>query len=532
MEKRKYSYLMPIWFSLVLITGVLTGIFITHRNGNLLLQGSSAGKLNEVIRYVEQNYVDTISRMALEEKSITGMLQKLDPHSGYIPASEFAQVNDPLLGSFEGIGVQFRIENDTITVITPIAGGPSEKVGIKAGDRIVRIDGEPVSGKKLTNNDVMRKLKGPKGTEVEVMIFRRGEPDLLSFTIIRDVIPTYSLDIAYMVSPGIGYIRLNNFSATTTEEFHEALGNLLSSGMEKLIVDLQGNTGGYLEAAVDVANEFLKKDQLIVYTEGMHHPKEVYTADGKGLFKTGEVVILIDEWSASAAEILAGAIQDNDRGTIVGRRSFGKGLVQGQLHFKDGSAVRLTVAKYFTPTGRCIQRPYDQGNDEYNTEYYHRVMNGELEHSDSIRIADSLKFMTPGGKVVYGGGGIIPDVFVPLERNDQFKYYSSLLNKGLIYKYAFDYTDRHRKELEKLTTYEEFDRSFQVSGEMFEEMIRFAETKGAPRDQDDHTLSDARVKTMIKAYIGRNILDNEAFFPFVNSIDPVFLKGIEVIGKK
>ncbi|MFH1160234.1 MAG: S41 family peptidase, partial [bacterium] len=353
---------MPIILALVLSVGIILGLVVGNFTGKIFPSLSKeANKVEEVISYIEKNYVDTISQNVLVEKSVTGLLQKLDPHSLYIPASEFHAMTDPLLGSFEGIGVQFRMESDTITVINPVPGGPSEQVGIKAGDRIVKVNDEVVTGKKLTSLDVMRRLKGPKGTTVDVTVFRRGASGLIDFTITRDVIPTYSLDIAYIVSPGIGYIRLNNFSATTYEEFHQALGELIGNGMTRLIIDLQGNTGGYLQAAVDVANEFLEKGALIVYTEGVNHPKEMYYANGDGLFKSGEVLVLIDEWSASAAEILAGAIQDNDRGQVVGRRSFGKGLVQEQLNFRDGSAVRLTVARYYTPTGRCIQKPYGNG---------------------------------------------------------------------------------------------------------------------------------------------------------------------------
>lgn len=531
-EKVRSSSYLPLILSLVLSGGILLGIVISYFTGGF--GNSLAGnqdKVGNVIEYIEGNYVDTISLSTLEEKSVTGLLEKLDPHSMYIPASEFHAVTDPLLGSFEGIGVSFRMEGDTITVINPIAGGPSEQVGVKAGDRIVKVNSEDVAGKKLSTTDVMRLLKGPTGTTVDISVYRRGTPSLIEFTIIRDVIPTYSLDIAYIVSPGIGYIRLNNFSATTSDEFHLALSELMEAGMNKLIIDLQGNTGGYLQAAVNVSNELLEKGDLIVYTEGVNHPKEMFYANGYGVFKTGEVVVLIDEWSASAAEIVAGAIQDNDRGAIIGRRSFGKGLVQEQLNLRDGSAVRLTVAKYYTPTGRCIQKPYENGGNkgDYYADYFHRVENGELENADSIKIADSLRFTTPGGKVVYGGGGIVPDVFVPVERNEELTYYTLLINKGLLYRFAFDYTDQHRKELGMYKNHEDFHKQFLVTDEMYRDLIKFADSQGVKRDGEDLQASDSRAKVMMKAYIGRNILDNEGFFPLLNSIDPIFLKSVETL---
>lgn len=524
---------MPLFLSVVLAGGIILGLILARYAG---FQNHSNNvnhqKVNTLIEYVNNNYVESISEEELMEKSIEGLMEKLDPHSMYISADEFHAMVDPLLGSFEGIGVSFRMEKDTITVISPIPGGPSEQVGIQAGDRIVKVDGEDVASKNMDTREVMRRLKGPKGTTVDVTVYRRGHQELIDFTIIRDVIPTYSLDIAYMINDSIGYIRLNNFSATTAEEFHNALEELRESGMKGLILDLQGNTGGYLQAAVNVANELLRKGELIVYTEGEHHDKEMFYANGYGLFQEGKVVILMDEWSASASEIVAGAVQDNDRGQIVGRRSFGKGLVQEQLSFKDGSAVRLTVARYYTPTGRCIQKPYEIDDDDYHTDYFHRIMNGELEHADSIQVADSLKYTTPGGKTVYGGGGIIPDVFVPIQRDSTLRFYNQLINKGILYRYAFDFTDEHRSQLQDYTSFDNFNQNFTVTDAMMEEMIRFAQEQGIQPMQGDLKRSDQRTRTMIKAYIGRNILDNDGFFPLLNGIDPVFLKGAEVIQQR
>lgn len=530
MEKKNNPYL-PIWFALVLAGGIVLGLFLGNRSGLFNLLPSGKDKLKEVITYVEDNYVDTLGRKVIEEKAINGLLEKLDPHSVYISAEEFNDANDPLLGSFEGIGVQFRLENDTVTVITPVAGGPSEKLGIRAGDRIVKVDGKNIAGIKITTNDVMRKLKGPKGTKVNISVFRRGAAGLLDFTITRDVIPTYSLDISYMAEPGIGYIRLNNFSATTHEEVHNAIEILQQDGMKKLILDLRGNGGGYLKAAIDVADEFLSRGKLVVYTEGMHHKREVANATTDGLFEEGDLVVLVDEGTASAAEIVAGAIQDHDRGVIAGRRSFGKGLVQEQLDFKDGSALRLTVARYYTPTGRCIQKSYKDGLEMYNSDYYHRFMNGELEHPDSIKFPDSLKYKTPKGRIVYGGGGIMPDIFIPLEKDSLLSYYNLCMNKGLVYQFAFDYTDQHRPQMMRFKQAGQFEKGFVVTDAIFGEFVQYADKKGIRHTGKDLTKSDRYIRTMLKAYIGRNLFDNKGFYPVLNTIDPGFLKAVEILNQ-
>jgi len=532
MNRNKLTIYFPLIFSLVLIIGILIGVQLKGVNRNFFrIFNTRQEKFQEVLNYVERNYVDTVNEALLKEKAISGMLQSLDPHSVYITASEFHEVTDPLLGSFEGIGVQFRLDNDSITVIIPVPGGPSEKVGIKAGDRIVKVDGVNMTGKKLANNDVMRKLKGPRGTKVRVSIYRRGFPGLTDYTITRDFIPTYSLDISYMPVAGIGYIKLNNFSATTHEEISKALKALNANGLKKLILDLRDNGGGYLQAAIDVADEFLPEKKLIVYTRGLHHPKEIFNATSGGLFETGDLVILIDEFSASASEIVAGAIQDNDRGTIIGRRSFGKGLVQEQLNFRDGSAVRLTVARYYTPTGRCIQRPYKNGSEEYNLEYYHRFQNGELETPDSIHFADSLKYKTPKGKIVYGGGGIMPDVYIPVEKDSSLVFYNTFANKGLIYQFAFDYTDKNRKDLNRNKSFTEFDHNFQVTPSLYNDLLKYGEQHGVKRTGKNPEASDEKIKVLLKAYIGRNILDNEGFYPFLNSIDPAFIKAMYFLKK-
>ncbi|MEI6681043.1 MAG: S41 family peptidase [Bacteroidota bacterium] len=528
--KKNNAYL-PILFALVLSAGIILGIFLGNRAGSLNPFHSNRDKLKEVITYIHDNYVDTMSRKVIEEKAINGLLEKLDPHSVYISADDFHMANDPLLGSFDGIGVQFRIENDTVTVVNPVSGGPSEKLGIRAGDRIVKVDGKKIAGIKISTNDVMRKLKGPKGTKVTVSIFRRGTGGLVDFTITRDVIPTYSVDVTYMARPGIGYIRLSNFSKSTHEEVHKALETLIKAGMKKLILDLRGNGGGYLQAAIDVADEFLGKGQLIVYTQGSHHEREVANATADGLFEKGDLVIMVDEGTASAAEIVSGAIQDHDRGTILGRRTFGKGLVQEQLDFKDGSALRLTVSRYYTPTGRCIQKSYKDGLEVYNSDYYHRFMSGELEHADSIKFPDSLKFKTPKGKTVYGGGGIMPDIYIPIEKDSTLAYYNLCINKGLVYQFAFDYTDRTRAQLLHFKTGEQFERGFTVTGPIYDEFVNYAEKKGVKRKGNNLQKADLYVKTMLKAYIGRNLLDNPGFYPILNSIDPAYNRAIQELSK-
>ena len=532
MEGKRFNPYLPLLYASLVAGGFILGMLLNRYSGGILAdpRGGSV-KVDEVIRYIDDNYVDTVKRSALEEKAIIGMLEQLDPHSVYIPAREFHAANDPLLGSFEGIGVQFRIEDDTVTVINPVSGGPSERVGIRAGDRIVKVNDTLVAGVKITNSDVMRKLKGPKGTEVKVSVFRRGTTGLIDFAIIRDVIPTYSLDVSYMVDATTGYIRLNNFSATTSEEFNNALHDLVKGGMKKLILDLQGNGGGYLQAAVDVADQLLPHGSLIVYTQGEHHQREEFYATEYGLFRNGQVVVLMDEYSASAAEIVAGAIQDNDRGTIIGRRSFGKGLVQEQIAFKDGSALRLTVARYYTPTGRCIQKPYENGEGDYY-EYYHRALNSDESVPDSVKFADSLKYRTPAGKIVYGGGGIYPDILVPLERNEKLAYYTDMINKGIVYRFAFDYTDRNRSQLNSFTTFAGFDQGFTVTPGMMQELFSYAEKNGVKRNPGDQSLSDRYIGIMLKAYVGRNVLDNPGFYPYLNRVDPAFLKATAFLGAK
>ncbi len=534
-HKSNYRIYLPIAFSLVLVVGILLGALLNVNNQQvikkLLPTGiQNGGKVDNIIQQIDNNYVDSVNTTNLETDAIKGMLKDLDPHSAYITAAEFHEINDPLMGSFEGIGIQFRIENDTIMVINTIPGGPSEKVGLMAGDRIVTINDTLAAGVKITNTKAIHKLKGPKGTKVKVSIFRRGLPKLIDFTITRDVIPTYSIDVAYMVNSDLGYIKINKFSATTFREFKKAINKLKKQGMQRLIMDLRNNPGGFLKAAINVADEFLSDGQLIVYTQGLHRPRRYAFATGRGELKHTDVAILINEGSASASEIVTGALQDNDVGVVIGRRSFGKGLVQEQIPFADGSALRLTVARYYTPTGRCIQKPYKKDDfKDYYEEAYKRYVDGELQNPDSIHFNDSLKYVTKGGKVVYGGGGIMPDIYVPLLSDTVHTFYNIMVNKGLVYQFAFDYTDNHRKALQKFRDFRSFDKSFKITDKMYRDLVAYAKEKGIKQSGRKIALSKDKIKILFKAYVGRNLLNGQGFYPIYHKIDTVFKRAVKVM---
>ena len=535
-RNQRYSIYLPIAFAIVLIAGIVIGTYLNRSQPiqNILLPAghSSSSKVQNIIDYIVTDYVDTVDVTEMETDAIRGMLDDLDPHSSYISVEDFNAVNDPLMGSFEGIGIAFRIEKDTITVINTIPGGPSEKVGLMAGDRIVMIDDTLVAGIGITNNQAMRKLKGKKGTKVKVENYRRGVPKLIDFTITRDVIPTYSLDVAFMVTDDIGYVKLNKFAATTFEEFDDAVQQLKEEGMTKLILDLRGNAGGFLKAAIDIADEFLADGKLIVYTQGKNRPRSYAFATEEGELTDNQVVILIDEGTASASEIVSGAIQDNDRGLIIGRRSFGKGLVQEQLNLSDGSALRLTVARYYTPTGRCIQKPYTREDfEEYHEESMLRIMNGEAFSKDSIHFADSLKYVTPGGKVVYGGGGIMPDIFVPLTTDSIHTYYNQLANKGLIFQYAFEYTDAHRQELSRFKDFETFNDQFVMTNKAFNDLVAYAKDKGIEEKPEVIAVSKDKIGVLFKSFIGRNILEEKGFYPIFLQIDTTFKRAVYELEK-
>ena len=538
METRsRFTLYFPIILAVVLVLGIWLGSklsFVSSDKAENLLftRPADHDKVNDLMNYIQQDYVDSISRQDMTDHAIEGILDKLDPHSQYIPASDFTEVTDELNSNFEGIGIQFRIEKDTIMVIQTIPGGPSEKAGLRAGDRIVKINDSTFVGKDVTNKIAVSHLKGKRGSEVKVSIFRRGLANLIDFTLVRDVIPTYSIDISYMVDDTIGYIKLSRFAENTYKELLSALTRLKEEGMTRLILDLRGNFGGFLDAAINISDEFLPDKELIVYTEGHNRPNRYAYATAKGSFEKNDLVILIDETSASASEIVAGAIQDNDRGLIIGRRSFGKGLVQEQLSFPDGSAVRLTVARYHTPTGRNIQRPYKNGTKEYYEELYERFTSGEMENPDSIAFADTIKYYTRAGKVVYGGGGIMPDIYVALKADDKDKLYNRFIHQNLIFQYAFDYTDRERASLGHFKTVADFRDNFQVDERLFKGLLESAKSQGITYTEAELRDSEHKIKTLLKAYIGRNLLDDAAFYPIYHDVDKIFQTALDTIRKE
>lgn len=534
MEKKLKVY-VPILLSIALIIGFALGVGIspTGQNQQLIpIKRNNFNLLSEIVNYIDKEYVDTVQKQELIDKTVSYLLQELDPHSYYISAEEIASMNEPLEGNFEGIGIQFNIRKDTVVVVTPLSGGPSEKVGVKAGDRIIKVDSLNIAGIGIKNSDVLKKLKGRKGTKVNIEVQRKKQSDLLSFDIIRDKIPIHSVDVAYMVDSNIGYIKVSRFAKTTYEEFMEAGKELLQKGMNTLVIDLRGNGGGFLKAAVGIADEFLGDGKTIVFTEGRSRPKEVYYSSSNGLFQETNVVVLIDGSSASASEILAGAIQDNDRGTIIGRRSFGKGLVQEQASWPDGSATRLTTARYYTPTGRSIQKPYENGSKEYHSEYYSRFRSGELVSADSIDFPDSLIYHTESGKIVYGGGGIMPDYFIPIDTSSAHSFFNQLIYKGLIYEYAFEYSDSNRDKIKgKYPDHVSFSNSFHVNDKMLKEVVGLATKNGLKPSEKEIQDSRDKINRRIIAYIARNLWSNEGFYPIWNNGDHLFKKAIEITKK-
>lgn len=548
-KKERLIIFLPVIISLTLVVGILVGNWITGiRVRNIVTDevnkqkfsirpGSHGGgfslspkgnKISSAMQYITNEYVDTVTLSGLSEEIMPSLVESLDPHSMYIPASDFQRFSEPLVGNFSGIGVSFNMTDDTVAIINTIPNGPSEMVGVMAGDRIILVDDSLVAGVSMPSDDIVKQLKGPKNTVVKVSIYRRAEPELIDFEITRDDIPIYSVDVAYMVDDKTGYIKISQFAQTTYREFMKGVEKLKSQGVEKLIVDLRRNGGGIMEAATMIADQFLEEGQLIVYTEGRSRPRENDYASSRGVLKQDKVVILMDESSASASEILAGAIQDNDRGLVIGRRSFGKGLVQEEMRFNDGSALRLTVARYYTPTGRSIQRPYENGKEDYYHDFADRYSRGELEHQDSIKFDDSKKFITPGGKVVYGGGGIMPDVFVPVDTSGASIYYNKVRSLGLMYRFAFYYTDLNRVDLEGLGTAEEIE-SFLGDRDILPQFISYAKTKGLDPDYDDIKTSELILNKTIAAYVARNLIDNEGFYPIISEIDHTLQVAIDTI---
>lgn len=526
-QNSKYQVRLPLVLCLGLAAGVFIGASLNTKKTSSDV-GQDIQKFREVLTQIKDEYVDTVNTSALVDDAIQVMLNKLDPHSSYINAADRVAANEDLRGNFDGIGVEFNIFNDTVVVVSPLSGGPSEALGIQSGDKIIKVDGKNLSGVKVTSPDVMKALKGPKGTEVKVSIMRGSKE--IEFKIVRDKIPQYSVDVAYMIDPQTGYIKVNRFSATTYEEFHESLKKLQAKGMKRLVLDLQGNPGGYMNMAIDMADEFLGDDRIIVSQKGK---EKKYNAEARstkrGDFEQGDLIVLVNEGSASASEILAGALQDNDRALVVGRRSFGKGLVQSPFDLSDGSELRLTISRYYTPSGRSIQKPYEDG-DEYALDIISRYNHGEFFHADSIKFNDSLKFITANGRTVYGGGGIMPDYFVPLDTTLNSHYLNELFTSTAIQEYTFNYAEVHRAALEK-EGFEKYATSFTVTDGMIEELVKVGLRNKVKPDYKELRARKKLFQIHIKAQIARKLWGNEGFYPVFNETNEVFQQAIKLFDR-
>ena len=533
MSKNRTSRFIPIIIAVSIVAGILIGTFYAnHFSGNRLgIINTSSNKLNALLRIIDDQYVDTVKMNELVEDAMPQILGELDPHSSYIPAKDLEAVNSDLKGSFSGIGIQFTIQQDKIHISNVIQGGPSEKVGLMAGDRIISVNDTAFVGKIVTNYESMKRLKGPKGSEVKLGVYRPGEKEPLYFTIIRGDIPVKSVDTAYMLNEKFGYIKINKFGETTYPELLIALAKLNQDNCKGVIIDLRGNTGGYMGAAIQMVNEFLPKNNLIVYTQGRKSPRENYHSNGTGSSQKMPLIVLTDEGSASASEIFAGAIQDNDRGTIIGRRSFGKGLVQQPIDFSDGSAIRLTIARYYTPSGRCIQKPYVKGNDmNYEMDLVKRYEHGEFFSQDSIKQDHSTIYYTANGRPVYGGGGIMPDIFVPQDTTGVTSYYTAAVSRGLTIQFSFQYTDTHRAELQKYDT-EASLLQYLKRQNILEQFARFAEKKGLKRRNILMYKSQKLFEKNLYGNIIYNMLGIEAYIQYLNQTDKTVLKALEVLEK-
>ncbi|HPV18295.1 MAG: S41 family peptidase [Prolixibacteraceae bacterium] len=526
---KRFSLYIPLFLTVVFIAGVGIGNFLGERSlfSRNPQISPSGNKMNTILHLIEKAYVDSVDIAAIIEKSIPGVLENLDPHTSYIPARDMQVVEEEMQGNFSGIGVQFNIMQDTIMIVDVISGGPSATLGIQAGDRIVMVNDSLVAGTGIKNEDVLKLLRGKKGTHVKVSIQRKGFRNILDFDIVRGEIPIYSVDVSYMIDQETGFIKVSRFAETTYAEFTDAMKKLDKQGASRMIIDLRGNPGGYLNAVIRMVNDFLEKGDTILYTQGKAQPKKVFSANSLNAWAGKQIFVLIDEFSASASEIFAGAIQDNDRGIIIGRRSFGKGLVQEQIPFSDGSAVRLTVARYFTPSGRSIQKSYENGNEKYFADLINRMVHGEFEAVDSIHFADSLKYQTRKGRTVYGGGGIMPDIFVPADTSGRSDYFEKLYQKMLISQYAFQYTDQHREELAEMTTAQEIGNYLEKAG-VLNSFISYAASRGVPADAEGIRASGHIINTQLKAYIARNMIGDEGFYPIIQQIDKTLLKAIEI----
>ncbi len=527
--------LLPVIFALLLIAGMFLGSYLS--SGSSALGGGVTGKyrndkIRDIMYLIQRDYVDKVDEKELTDLAIQGLLQQLDPHSVYIPAEELAAVTEEITGRFEGIGVQFTIRKDTVMVIRVIPGGPSETAGVLAGDRIVAVEGKKVAGVGITNDEVMKHLKGPGGTTIRISVFRKGRKELIEIPVTRDVIKTQSIDASYMATKQIGYIKLNTFAGNTYIEMMERMNELRVSGMKNLILDLRGNSGGLLDQAILIVNEFLEKDELIVYTQGKTGRKKLSFANGEGEYRNIGLTVLIDDFSASASEIIAGAIQDNDRGWIVGRRSFGKGLVQQQMTLADGSALRLTTERYYTPAGRSIQKPYSHNQEEYYNELMTRYLNGGMESPDSIPLTDSLKVFTLKKKrAVYGGGGIMPDYFIPMGRKHETPLYRELRNNGVIYEFASEFADRNRSVIANAYSGDQYMSRYSPDRKLMDEFRVYAAAREIKIETNLPPETTRQLTHLIKAFIARDLYGDNIFYQILNSNDEAVLKALSVVGK-
>ena len=535
-KNTKYTIVFPLILAAGIVLGVMLGQFVGRNRAESQIRSMVNksnlhlnNKIMQTCMLIEHQFVDSISMDSLSELVIPLMMKELDPHSVYIPAREMQEMNEPLEGEFDGIGVVFNAATDTVIVLNVIPNGPSAKAGVVSGDRIIKINDTLAAGVKMPQTEIMKRLRGRRGTEVKLSLKRHGIDDLVDIVVVRDVIPIKSIESSFMLDDKTGFVKLSQFARTSYQELMLAMLELRAQGMRNLIFDLRGNSGGYLDQAIVIANEFLPAGNLIVYTEDRNGEQMKQFSNGKGISTDINLVVLIDEESASSSEILAGAIQDNDRGTIIGRRSFGKGLVQSQLPYKDGSALRLTIARYYTPTGRSIQKPYKNGEEfDYQMDIVRRYQNNEFFSADSIHFADSLKFTTPKGKIVYGGGGIMPDVFVPLDTTHLSRYYMEVSGRNILYRYTIEYADKHSEALNKVETMEQLDSLLDADKNLFNDFMRYASSRGVKPNRADIAQSREVMEAQLRAYIGRNtVLEDDAFYHSIYPIDNVMVAAME-----
>ncbi len=530
MDKNKK---LTVWLPVIIACSIALGIFIGNHylslNKGKHRTYPSGNKLNAILDIIDEQYVDTVDMTDLVEGAIPKIFSELDPHSVYIPAEDASMVNEELEGSFSGIGVSFNMQTDTILVINVISGGPAEKAGLLPFDRIITINDSVYSGNQTSQAKIMKTLRGAKNSTVKLGVKRGNEPDLLYFDVTRGDVPVHSVDVAYEAAEGIGYIKVSKFARNTYNEFITAIAELKQKGCNAFVIDLRNNTGGYMEAAINMINEFMPEGRLIVYTEGKTFPRADVYANGTGTCKEAPIIVLTDEISASASEIFAGAIQDNDRGLIIGRRTYGKGLVQTQIALSDGSALRLTIARYYTPSGRCIQKSYEMGkNDEYDQDIYNRYLHGEFDSADSIKMDDSLKYQTVKGRTVYGGGGIMPDIFIPRDTSGITSYYSNVINNGVLYLYALEYSDRNREKLASFKTWEEL-YAYLKQQPLLTDFTNFAATKGIRKRPTLIAISGPLIENQLQAYIVRNFFDEAGFYPIFLKDDVTLKRAIDLL---